>query len=182
MIRYDEIYHGNLSGGTLDGYCAITLELGTEKEANPSSLIASVLGFGRTKIFRVLGDTKHSSKEDLYSLLSTLKENGYITMVSLDGKTKEDWMDQATFRVVTISEAPWLMFAASEIHFQPMLKENLEPPQLSEIHARATCYLDVNRDLPSSEIFSFLKKYPLWRIHVPPSKTFRMPLTVKDDE
>jgi hypothetical protein len=182
MILYDELYYGNISGGTLDGYCAVTLELGTSREARVSTLLSTILSFNRAKIFRLVGDHKKSSSEDLFTLLSTLQENNYITLAVLDGQNKEEWMDKVTLRVVQISEAPWLMFQAAEIHFQPMLKENLEPPQLTEIHGRAVCYLDVNRELTASEVFDFLKRYPAWRLHSPPSKIFRMSLTVKEEE
>lgn len=182
MIHFDDLYYGNISGGQLDGYCGVTLELGTIREARASTLLSTVLDFGRTKIFRVLGDHKKSSSEDLFVLLSTLQENGYITIAVLNGKTKEPWMDHATLRVLYINEGPWLMFQASEIHFHPMLKENLEPPQLTEVHAKAVCYLDINRDLTASEVFDFLKRYPLWRLYSPPSKTFRMAIKPKEEE
>lgn len=182
MIHYDEIYYGNLSGGRLDGYCAITLELGSSHEASASAILSTVIGFSRTKIFRVLGDFKHANKDDLYTILSTLKENGYITIAVLDGKTKEDWMDQITLRILAINEGPWLLFSASEIHFQPLLKENLQPPTLAEIHSQALCYLDINRDLTATEVFDFLKRFPLWRIYSPPSKTYRMSITMKEEE
>lgn len=182
MIHFDEIFYGNLSGGLLDGYCAITLELGTSREASASSLIQTILGFGRSKIFRMLGDFKKSSREDLFTLFSTLQENGYITACVLDGKIKEDWMDRIGYKIVHITEGPWLLFKVEEIHFQPVLKENIQPPNLSEIHSQARCYLDVNRDLTAFEVFDFLKKYPMWRLFSPPSKTYRMALTLKEDE
>jgi len=53
MIHYDEIYYGNLNGGRLDGYCGVTLELGTNREASVSSILSTILSFGRTKIFRI---------------------------------------------------------------------------------------------------------------------------------
>lgn len=182
MIHYDEIFYGNLSGGRLDGYCGITLELGTEREASAEALLATVLAFGRTKIFRVQGDFKHQNKEDLYAVLSTLKENGFITVGVLDGKTKEDWMDELVIRVVNLTNAPWLSFAAQEIHFQPKIGKDLVPPALGELHAQAMCYLDISRDLTATDVFDFLKKYPLWRLYSPPSKTYRMPITMKEEE
>lgn len=182
MIHYDDLFYGNLSGGRLDGYCAITLELGSERSCSASSALSTILSFGRTRIFRIIGNSKASTKDELYTLLSTLKENNYITFAVLDGKTKEEWMDELTFRVVELSEAPWLLFAAAEVHFKPLVKENLQPPSLAEVHQQATWYLDVNRDLSASEIFDFLKKNPLWRIFSPPSKTYRMALPMKEEE
>jgi hypothetical protein len=182
MIHYDDLFYGNLSGGRLDGYCAITLELGTEKSTSARALLSTILSFGRTRIFRIIGKHKASTHDELYTLLSTLKENNYITFAVLDGQVKEEWMDELTFRVVTVSEAPWLMFAAAEVHFQPIAKENLQAPSLAEVHQQATWYLDVNRDLSASEIFEFLKKNPLWRIFSPPSKTYRMALPMKEED
>ncbi len=182
MIHYDDLFYGNISGGRLDGYCAITLDLGAERSCNASTILETVLAFGRTRIFRLIGNHKASSKEDLYTLLSTLKENNYITFAVLDGKTKEEWMDELTFRVVTLTEAPWLLFAASEIHFQPIARENLQPPALTEVHSQATWYLDVNRDLNATEIFDFLKRNPLWRVFSPPSKIYRLAIPMKEEE
>jgi hypothetical protein len=181
MIHLDELYYGNISGGTFDGYCAVTLELGRAREASASALLSTILSFGRMKIFRVVGDSKKTPTEDLFTLLSSLKENGYVTIAVLDGKTKEPWMDQVSYRVANITEAPWLLFQVNELHFQPIAKEDLQPPCVTEIHTKAICYLDVNRELTATTVFEFLKKYPLWRLYSPASKAYRMALTLKEE-
>lgn len=182
MLRYEDLYFGNMGGGPLDGYCAVILELGGSREASTSALLSSILNFGRTKVFRLVGDLKKANKEDLYTLLEGLRENNFITMAVLDGKTLEPWMEKVALKIVNISEEGWMQFAVSEIHFQPMKKENIEPPQLRDIHAQAHCYFDVSRDIPAIEVFAFLARYPLWRIYTPPSKIYRMPIAVKEED
>jgi hypothetical protein len=66
------------------------------------------------------------------------------------------------------------MIAGSEIHYKPLVTEEIEVPQLREIHAGAMCYLDIRRDMHPTVVFDFLKKFPLWRLFSPASKSYRM--------
>jgi hypothetical protein len=182
MISYDDLFYGNLSSGQLDGYCAVTLELGKEKRTNIKPLISTILTFGRTKIFRVMGDFKHTPGEDLFTLLSILRENNYLTVAVLDGQKKEEWMEQITYRIINITEEPWLAYAAQELHYQPMKKEDLELPILQDIHLKSFCYLDVNRDLIPAVVFDFIKLFPQWRIFSLPSKNYRMTIPIKEED
>lgn len=182
MIKLEDVYYGNLSGGQLDGYCAITIEFGDKRAVSLSLLVSTILKFARTKIVRVVGDLKYTPAEELASLLSILKENGYITIAVLDGATRQEWMNYVSFKVVRVTELPWLMFACNEIHFQPLNTDIIQPPFLADIHTKAACYLDVTSKMTATSIFDFLTKYPLWRIYSPPTKTYRMPIIIKDEE
>jgi hypothetical protein len=182
MIHFDDLYFSNIGGGRLDGFCAVTLEVGAEKSEWPEVLLSSILGFGRTKLFRIYGDYKFAPVEDLYTLLACLKDNGYVTVGILDGQNRQPWMDLLSLKIVNITEQPWLGFAASEIHYQPMRHDNIETPQLQEIHTQSSLYIDASRDLTPTEIFSFLKKNPGFRIYSPPSKVYRMTVPIKEVE
>lgn len=181
MIHIDELTYGNIGGGLFDGKLAVLLELGDTRAVDVRRLSSTILRFGRTKIVRLSGNARESTSDDLSTLVRVLRENLYIVIGVVDGSSNPPWTGDLSYKAVNITEGEWLMGAANEIHYRPIVKVNIPSPALTDIHSRSTLYIDVDRDITATEMFDFICRNPLWRVYSPPSKAYRMTIKIEEE-
>jgi hypothetical protein len=178
MISYDDVYYSNIPGGFFDGALAIFLELGDQNHCSLEELTNSILKFNKTLLLRILGNDKATTQEDLTSFIQTMKENGYSIQGTFHGSDRPPWLDLVSYRIVTITEEPWLSYSANEIHYQPRLKVDIKPPLLQQVHRGSILYIDSHREIAPRELFDFIMRFPTFRVFSSPSKVYRMPVEI----
>jgi len=158
-LNVSKMKYGPLSGGLSSGMIAFQLWVGEEgvQEVSTKEIITWMYEAPKSagpKIVRFVVQDALDEAE-MFSLVKTIKDWGYLVQVVVDGEQWHPWMGEGTYIIVHVHDPLWLGFGANELWFEPKGEETIADPVLPGGKIDGTLYYLIGK---GEDIWPYLMK------------------------
>jgi len=126
----DKITYSNEASGSFVGTMSYKVLFSPEGPMDIVDTMAKIRSHGLSKLVHLMGDFSKLDQDELFTMTKTLKDWGYVQMVTCNGKTYFPWFVHVNYIIVSTTEV-WAGFDVHEFRWNnpeadPLLPSNAD--------------------------------------------------------